>query len=332
MGHSRPAPRAPAGSRAPPGGVPLKRAPSRRLTKAGLILTNLVWAAGYPAAAIALRDIPSAFLTLLRLAAAALLLSPFLRLPPGRRWDRPALALAAGLGFLGFSLPIYLQTVGLALTTPAMTAVLVALEPLATALIAAVHLRQPLPPRRRLALLLALLGAWIIAGLPRPGHAGYLLGDLLLLLSTLCFATYNAVSARLTERVPPLAAAGATLWTGLLGMVPLWLLLGAALPVHVGVAPALAAAFLAVVGTGLAYAVWVAALDGLPAAEVALYLYLQPVFGVLLSVLLTGARPPAAFYAGAVLILAAVGLGGGMVAPPAAATPGRQESPGPGTI
>jgi len=292
-----------------PGGAPLKPA-ARRLTVAGLVLTNLAWAAGYPAAAIALRDIPSAFLTLLRLAVAALLLAPFLRLPAGRRWDARSVGLAAALGILGFSLPIYLQTVGLALSTPAMTAILVSLEPLCTAVIAGLYLRQRLPPLRRLALLIALAGAWVIAGRPRPGHAGYLAGDALLLASTLCFATYNAVSARLTDRIPPMAAAGATLWTGLLGMVPLWWLLGGALPHRITAGPAVAAAYLAVVGTGLAYVVWVAALGGLPAAEVAMYLYLQPVFGVLLSVLLTGARPSAGFYAGAVLILGAVFLGG----------------------
>jgi len=290
------------------GGARLKPA-SRRATAIGLVFINLTWAAGYPAAAIALRDIPPDLLTLLRLGVSALLLLPLLRLPAGARWDRRAVLPAIALGVLGFALPIYLQTLGLALSSPAMTAILVALEPLLTAVIAGVLLRQPLPPLRRAALLIALVGAWIIAGLPRPGHAGYVAGYVLLVLSLVCFATYNAFSARLTKRVPPMAAAGATLWVGFLAMIPLWLLLGAGLPRHVSVGPIAATAFLAIVGTGLAYVLWVAALDRMPAAEAAIYLYLQPVFGVLLSMALTGARPTLGFYAGATLVLLGVVLG-----------------------
>ena len=282
---------------------------SRRATAAGLVLVNLAWAAGYPAAAIALRDIPSGLLTVVRLGIAALMLAPLAARSRGTRWDRGTVALAASLGVVGFALPIYLQTLGLAMSTPAMTAILVALEPLFTAVLAGALLRQPLPALRRIALAVALVGAWTIAGLPRPGHAGYLAGDVLLVLSVVCFATYNAFSSRLTDRVPPPAAASATLWAGFLGMIPLWLLLGAGLPHHLSTGPAAATAFLAVVGTGLAYLVWVTALGRIPAAEAALYLYLQPVFGVLLSVLLTGARPSAGFYLGAGLILFGVFLG-----------------------
>jgi drug/metabolite transporter (DMT)-like permease len=299
----------PAGGREPnPGGGCLQPL-SRRAAVAGLVVINLVWAGGYPAAAVALRAISAAPLTLLRLAVGAAMLAPWLRLPGGARWRlRPAL-LAAALGALGFALPIYLQTAGLARSSAAMTAVLVALEPLLTAGLGAVLLRQTLPARRRAGLAVAAAGAWLIAGLPRPGHAGFLLGDALLVLSVLCFAGYNVLSAALTAEVPPGAAAAATMWAGFLAMVPVWLLAGAHVPRHVGPGPAGAAAFLAVAATGLAYVVWVAALGSVPAAEAALYLYLQPVGGVLLAVWITGTRPGASFWAGAALVLLGVFLG-----------------------
>ena len=320
------------GSEARPGGAQPRLQPltpqagggrptPRRAAAAGLVAANLAWAAGYPAAAVALRDFSPGLLTVLRLLIGALLLAPALR-AAGVRWDRTTLLLAAALGALGFALPIYLQTLGLARSTPALTAILVALEPLLTAVLAGALLHQALPLSRRLALAVALAGAWVIAGLPRPGHAGYLVGDALLILSVACFATYNALSARLTERMPAATAAGATLWAGLLAMVPLWLLGGAALPRHVAPGPAAAAVYLAVVATGLAYVVWIAALGSMAAAEAALYLYLQPVFGVLLSVLLTGERPAAGFYAGAALVLLGVFLGGERVGRRGPALPG----------
>lgn len=290
------------------GGARLKPA-SPRAAAIGLVLVNLAWAAGYPLTAIALRDIPAGLLTLLRLLGGALLVTALVR--PGRaRWDRAAYAYAAALGVVGFALPVYLQTLGLARSSPALTAILVSLEPLLTAVLSAGLLGQRLPAARRAALGIALGGAWLIAGRPRPGHPGFLVGDLLLGLSVLCFAAYNAFSSRLTDRVPAVEAAAATLWVGVVATVPLWLLGGAHLPRAVSAGPLAATAFLALVGTGLAYLAWVAGLQALPSAQVALYLYLQPVFGVLLSVLWTGAHPTAGFYAGAALILFSVFLGG----------------------
>lgn len=306
--------------RGAPGGAVLSP-PSRRAAVAGLVAINIVWAAGYPLAAIALREIPASLLTLARLGVAAAMFAPFLRLPGGARWGRRPALLAVGLGAVGFALPIYLQTAGLARSSAAMTAVLVALEPLLTAVLATAVAGQRLPAGRAAALAVALCGAWLIAGLPRPGHGGFLAGDALLVVSVLCYATYNALSATLTAEVPPLQAAAATLWTGFLAMIPLWLLGGAPGPRRLTWGPAGAAAFLAVVGTGLAYVVWMTALGSMPAAEAALYLYLQPVCGVVLSAILLGARPDAAFYAGAALVLCGVFLGSARGGP--ARTPSR---------
>ncbi len=280
------------------------------LPRAGLALINLAWAAGYPLTAIALRDFSPSLLTVIRLGISALIALPLLRrLPAGTGWDRRAVGLAAVLGILGFALPVYLQTVGLGLSTPAVTAILVSTEPLFTAVIAAAFLKERLPLTRALALAVALAGAWTIAGAPRPGHLGYLWGEAVLLLSTICFGAYNAVSSRLTARVGAPAATSAVLIAGFAGSLPLWALSGPNLPVHLQLGAAASAAFLAVVCTGAGYLIWMYAIDRMPVAQVALFLYLQPVFGSALSFWLAGRAPHAAFYMGAGLVLGGVFLG-----------------------
>lgn len=278
------------------------------LPQIGLALTNLAWAAGYPLTALALRDISAPLLTVIRLGVAGLMCLPLLwhRPPSGARWDRRAVALAAALGLLGFAAPVYLQTVGLALSTPAITAILVALEPLLTAVLAVLLLRERLPLPRVLALGVALCGAWVIAGAPRPGHAGYLWGEAVLLLSIVCFAAYNALSSRLASLVGAPAATAGVLLAGFAGSLPIWALARFPVPLHLHTPALLSAAFLAVVGTGAAYLMWMYAVERMPVAHVAIFLYLQPVFGAALSVWLVRSAPGPGFYVGALLILGAV--------------------------
>ncbi len=299
----------------PPGQRPSSEgvAAARRawvLPRVGLAFINLAWAAGYPLTAVALRDFSPSLLTVIRLGLSAVICLPLLRrVSPGSRWNRRSVALAAVLGIFGFAVPVYLQTVGLALSTPAVTAILVATEPLFTAVIAAAFLGERLPRVRAVALGVALAGAWTIAGAPRPGHLGYLWGEAVLLLSTICFSAYNAVSSRLTASVGAPAATSAVLLAGFAGSLPLWGMTAPTLPTHAQALPVVAAAFLAVVCTGGGYLIWMYAIDRMPVAQVALFLYLQPVFGSALSSWLAGRAPHAAFCMGAGLVLGGVFLG-----------------------
>ncbi len=284
---------------------PRGRRPSA--TGAAVLLgTNLVWAAGYPATALALRGMTPAFLALLRLAVGAAALAPHLRPTPWRA--RGALA-AAALGLVGYTLPIYLQILGLARSSPAAAALFVALEPLLTALLAAWQLHEPIPRPRQAALALAALGAWTTAGFPRPGVHGQLGGIALLLLATGGFAAYNVFSAPLAAHLGPARATAATLGAGALGMLPLWLATGARLPLHATAVSWTAAAFLALPGTAGAYLAWNWAVSRLPVSFAALSLYVQPVCGALLSIAVLRMQPSWGFDLGALAILGALVLG-----------------------
>ena len=64
--------------------------------------------------------------------------------------------------------------------------------------------------------------------------------------------------------------------------------------------------WLGVIGTGLTFLIWTAALRRLHAASVSAYSYLIPVFGVVFAFLLLGEVPNPLFILGAALILVGV--------------------------
>ncbi len=274
-----------------------------------LVLMNLIWAAAYPVTAIALHGMTAQFLTVVRLGVGGFVLIPFLWVGAKIPWNWHTIGWSLVLGIVGFSLPVYLQSLGLYLSSPAMAAMSIALEPLATAVIAAVWLKESLGTGRKWALGSAMVGAWAIAGFPTVGHLGYLAGDLALLAAVVCFATYNVFSSRLAAKLSAPTANTATLLGGFIGIVPVWLLTGGKTPTDWVHGELWALLYLALLATALAYYLWMFAVSRVPVALAALFLYLQPILGVLLSVIITHTILTLSFYIGSVLIMLALYLG-----------------------
>ncbi len=278
-----------------------------------LVIANFIWSGTFPVTALALRQVTPIFLSLVRLAAGALLLTPLLFY---RRtsWDllvwrwQPVLW-ALLLGILGFTIPMYLEIQGLALSNPALAAIFIALEPVFTVLMSALWLRESLPKMRWLAVGMAVVGAWATAGFPRPGNTGHWTGDVLLLGAVLCYAAYNVTSKYLLYWVTPEAAAAGTLWGGLVGTLPMWWWMGHWLPQTLSTLSWGTLAYLSVLGTAGAYLLWMFAVARVPMSLAALFLYVQPVLGVILSEWVVPAPLKVSYYVGASLILAALYLG-----------------------
>ncbi len=281
----------------------------RRIGIGMLVLVNLIWAGSFPAMAIAVQEMSPLLLTLIRLGTSALVLFPFLRFNKLANWNLRTIFLSVVLGVIGFTAPVSLETAGLAASTPEMAAIAIAMEPLFTAVIAAFMLRERLSKKRIIAFLLALFGAWVIAGFPRPGAPGYLVGDMLLLLSVICYAIYNTNSAKLSESVSPSAGAAATLLAGFITSIPVWVIAGAPMPLRITHSALVALLYLSLGATAVAYLLWQVILNRFQVSFAALFLYLQPIFGVVLSMLIVGTHPPAYFYGGGVIILGAIFLG-----------------------
>ncbi|MCY0869469.1 MAG: DMT family transporter [Firmicutes bacterium] len=268
-----------------------------------VIGANLIWSGSFPATTIALAGCPASLLALIRLFIGAALLCPTL-FRGTLLWRRATIVQAALLGVVGFTLPVYLETQGIGSSTPAVGAVLIALEPICTAVIAAVALRERLPRRRVVALALAFFGAYLIAGLPRPGDPGYAVGDLLMTGAVICYALYNVLSKRLLVHIEAVQAAAITLLGGCAGGFVVWGLRGAPGLGRMDGMTWAAVLYLAILSTAVAYYLWLFALNRFAASRVTLFLYMQPIAGVLLSFLIVGTRPGRLFFVGGALILA----------------------------
>lgn len=289
---------------------PPSHGPAERLASSwalfAAVLANLIWASAYSATAVALISVPPSLLTVIRLGLGAAALSPFLKLPPaGQRGGKAAWQIV-GLGLVGFSLPVLLQTAGQALTNAATAALTVALESVATVAMGGLFLRQRLSLPVWMALAAAAAGAWAVAGLPTPARAGSAGGDLLLVLAVVCYAAYTVLSVPLGSRLGPLSATAWVMVAGFLTAVPLWLLDGHPWAAAWSGPVVGALAFVGLLGTAGAYLLWMVAVTGAPVAVAAFSLYLQPMLGVGAAMLFLGIRPAWTFYLGATLIALAL--------------------------
>ncbi|NMP22541.1 DMT family transporter [Sulfobacillus harzensis] len=275
---------------------------------AWLVLMNTLWAVGYPVTDIALKaGLDPSLLAALRLVTAFLLLAPELRRV--RRWSGRLLGFSAFLGLIGFSIPIWLQIIGLHGTDPAIASISISLEPLVTILGAALATRLGVPWWQQAALTLAVLGSWILTGEPRPGHLSHLGGDAALIASVACFAVYNVYSQHLSRSVEAGPAAALTFGFGALGSVVIWALVGAPVPNHVSWPMIWSTAFMALLATGLAYWLWLHVVSRHSVTVSALFLYVQPLLGTLLSLILGQSPLTLSLILGGLLLLLAMTLG-----------------------
>lgn len=269
---------------------------------------NALWAVGYPVTSIALRSGASpSFLAAVRLVVAFLMFAPLLLRV--KVWSWRLIGFGALMGIIGFSIPLWLQTVGINRTSPAIAAVSVSVEPLFTILLAALLLRSRVPGEQRAAIGLALIGGWILTGEPRPGNFAHWSGDVALFLAIVFFAIFNVYSAKLFEWIAAGPGAALVFGFGAMGSTILWIINGGSLPGQWSFSLAWSLGFMAVGATGAAYVLWLYAVGRQSVTIAALFLYTQPLLGTLLSWALGESRITPNLVIGGLLILVAMTLG-----------------------
>ena len=275
-----------------------------------LLAANAVYGTSYVAIRLAVGEVGPVTLAFLRLAIGCAILVPVwlgsraaTPVPPSGA-DRRAFF---WMGFLGFTLAMALSHGGLARSTATNAALLIATEPIALVALAPIVLGERLTAREAWGTTLALLGATVVVVNGVPGLtvavAPHWRGDLLLLVSGVCFAAYSLLGRPLLARHPSLTV---TTWSVLWGLVttaplaalewqvsrPAW--------TSVGVAAVL---YLGIVITGFGYLVWNWALERVSAARAAIFLNLQPLVGTLLGVAWLGDALTVFTVAGGALIV-----------------------------
>lgn len=275
-----------------------------RMTIALLVVSVVLWATNFNLAKPALAEMHPLVVGAARFAVAAAVMVVIAMMRrqhiPLRRHGRSYLALGA-VGIASFNVLFFF---GMQDTTPINASLIMATNPLVTALLAALFLKEKPSRRQMLALPVALIG---VASVLLGGGAGGLAlspGDTLILGGNLCWAAYNVM----VRRIMPMGSGVAnTAGVMICGAVMLCVLAGASgAPLTMPGPKALAAVLvMGVFGTVMGYLFYNAALVRLGAGKTALFLNLVPVVAMTISGL-TGHPPTVLQVAGALVTIGAV--------------------------
>ena len=269
-------------------------APATRGLQALLLGTAAVWGANLSVVKLLLVQMEPLLVSVLRMLVAAVAVAAVVawRRMPWPQLSRRQWGALAGCAFLMVYINQIFFVHGVAGTNAANAALIIALNPLVSSLLAVVLLGDRLSPPRILGVALGFGGVAAVV-LHRPGMAlgGAGLGDLLVLCSVTTWVLGGVMVQRLARGIDPLFI------SAVLNVIGTALLL-----VHVGLRPSplvydasridgmtvLLIGVSGLLATALGGIVWNRALMVLGVARTALYSYWVPIFGVLFAVLLLG--------------------------------------------
>jgi drug/metabolite transporter (DMT)-like permease len=187
------------------------------------------------------------------------------------------------------------------------TAVLAYTMPFWLLVLARIFLHERLRGWQWLTVLLAAFGLLLILA---PWRAqGTLASSVLAIASGLAWAA-GSVVVKMLRRRSDIGLLSLTAWQMAFGAIALVIvdLAVPAPPMHGALWLVVAVAYLAVIGTGLSWLLWMYVLDNLPAGIAGLGSLAIPAVGVIAAWLQLGERPPAHEIAGMLVIAAALGL------------------------
>jgi drug/metabolite transporter (DMT)-like permease len=283
--------------------------PSAWLLYAKLVLVAAIWGGTFVAGRLVSQSIPhfSAGAARFLVAALALLCVTWRQYGGLPSLSREQLWLTLGLGLSGIFFYNACFFAALALLPASRTALLVALNPVATALIAALFLGQRLSWLRWLGIAVALLGAAIVVSrgeLSLHLFAAAGRGELIMGAAVLSWALYTVLGQRALRSLSPMVATTyASLWGVLflvLASIPEWRQIHWA---QLGWPTLAAVGYLGLFGTAVGFTWYYQGVQRLGPARAAIFTNLVPVFGVLFGMLLLGeALLPSMLVGGAVVI------------------------------
>jgi drug/metabolite transporter (DMT)-like permease len=277
-----------------------------------LILANVFWATSYVASKYALTGTSLMMMLALRMCLSGLVLIPFVLV----KWkelhltwrDLPQLGI---LSLIGFVVNKIFEFGGLSLTTASDVALLITGESIFTSALSWIVLRERVQRRAIFALLLGFVGVYLIVersivpNIPSGGGALRIIGDLLVICALMIEAFYTIRGKTLLAKHSPLLITSASI----VGSTVFWLpVVGWEFVTTGWQMPSMVAwmsiIWLALVCTVLAYLAWFQGLTRVNASVAASTLFVQPLLGPILGViLLKEALTPYTIFGGILIIV-----------------------------
>lgn len=290
--------------------------PVPRALYALILLMTLIWGANYVVAKAALRHFPALLIGPLRAALAAALLAPaylVVRARSGREdaWTARELGFLGLLGVFGITLNQVFFILGMARTSVAHAALIIATTPLQVMALAAVRGQERITVRKAAGMLTAVAGVGVLHIGDAGGRGASLAGDLLVFLAAFCFSLYTVFSKEVTRRHNSLTVNALGYVAGALAGAPLLVQQSLGFDYGgVGAGGWLALAYMTLLASILCYLIFYYALDHMPASRLAAFSYLQPVIAALTAFVFLHEPVTLPVAAGGALVLGGVWVTG----------------------
>jgi len=275
-----------------------------------LVALSMLFGLSFTLTSIAVRDIPPLTLAAGRLFIAFLMLFPIMKIngekmPP---WGPIWIALLAS-GFFGNALPFALISWGQVEVQAGLTAIFMAVMPLATILLAHVVTHDEKLNRWKLVgVLMGLLGVVVLMGASALNALGdELIRQAAILMAAICYAI-NALITRKLTKLPRWSTMTALMFTASLCLVPVALIFDEPWTVNPGGASTMALLGLVIGPTIIATLMILRIVDRQGASFLSQINFLVPVVGMLFGVVLLGERFPANAYVALAIILCGIAL------------------------
>lgn len=275
-----------------------------------LIVLQAFWSSSYVAMKLAMTEMPMGLVMILRYGIAGIILLIASGWKDWRISTRDAL-LILFIGILNFTLSPFFQLLSLGLTFATDTAVLVAFEPMATALLAVLILKEKFSKRTLGVFIIATAGVLIMSNVRmRHGEVAMtarLLGNFIFLISVGCESLYSIVSRYTTQRIAPLRVIA--LMT-LSGAVTNCLIYPSTLTAenfaNIGMTGWCSILFLAILCSVIGYGAWTTLTRITPVNRLTLSLFLQPLFGGVVAYFMLDEVPTARTMIGAGIVVSSL--------------------------
>jgi len=279
-----------------------------------LAVANIIWGSSHAVGKLAIAQFDPLLLAALRVVIASSCfwglrltrIAPVEVVSGGQRWR------LAGLGLIAVAAAQMLDYGGLSLTTATDSSLMIIGEVIFTALLAVFIAREHLGWRRGLGLVIGIVGVVVLTlgGAPNSEYApNRLLGNSLVLGALLCESIFTVLGASLAQRYHPLTVMRWTYTGSLVVWVPIiiYTVLSGHFP-DTTWQGWLAVVYMAIFTSVISYLIWFTVLRSAGSSLGAMSLFIQPVVGSLIGLLVLHEPSSPGLYIGATLIFGALAL------------------------
>ena len=283
------------------------------LTMAGLVLVNVFWAASSLAAKEALHQLSAIEIITIRFTIAFLIilaLAILIKGPGSLKIDLKDLPAFILLSVVSVSLGFFLQMEAIAHTTITNFSIEFNMSTFFIMLMGAVLLRERLTRKKLMGSAVAFAGAIVIIS---GGHlelsSSHLMGDLIGLASAVSFGIFTIASKKISQKYGIMTILSYTFLFGLLQLLPFYVLGAHTTPLaSLSLLSWSSMLFLGVFCSVVCFLIYTYGLKKLRASDVAMSIYVSPLAGILLAIMLMGEALTIYTIAGGALVLAGMFL------------------------